>query len=720
VLTLTGAGTVADYQAALRSVTFASTAAAGVKTVSIIVTADAVDSLPGVIAVTVAALPIATNVPPLVTTSGVRTYTAGSSPVTLDPLVAVIDVDSPNLTGATVSVGAGFVSGTDTLGYTQGASTIAGTYNSATGVLTLSGNATVAQYQAALRSVTFSTSSSALAAIKTVSVVVTDGITPSVPGTVAVTVIALPVNVPPLVVTSGVRTYTAGSAAATLDPSMTVIDLDSPTLTGATLTIASGFVSGTDALGYTQGASPIAGFYNSSTGVLTLTGTGTAVQYQAALQSVTFSTSSSALAAIKTVSVVATDGTTPSVPGTVAVTVIASPVNVPPLVVTSLANVSYTAGSSATTLDPAVTVTDVDSANLTGATVTITAGMATGDTLGFTAANGITGSYNATTGVLTLTGTTTVANYQQALRSVTFATSASAVAAIKTMSIAVTDTQAAQSLPGLVAVTVLSLPVNLPPVVVSSLANTVPFTAGNAPAVLDGAVTILEDSASLSGATVSIGLGRQSGDTLAFTSANGITGSYNATTGVLTLSGTATVAQYQTALRSVTFATPTAGLLGVRTISMAVTDGLGLSSASVPLTVTVVANTEPVVTTSVVGNLLYKVNATPKVLDPLIIVADDSTSLSSATITITVGKFSGDMLAFTQPVGSSITGSYNSTSGTLTLTGAGTVAQYQEALRSVTFATSSLGILARTASFVVTDIQGLQSVSLPLVIVVSL
>jgi hypothetical protein len=71
-------------------------------------------------------------------------------------------------------------------------------------------------------------------------------------------------------------------------------------------------------------------------------------------------------------------------------------------------------------------------------------------------------------------------------------------------------------------------------------------------------------------------------------------------------------------------------------------------------------------------------------------------------------------------VGSSITGSYNSTSGTLTLTGAGTVAQYQEALRSVTFATSSLGILARTASFVVTDIQGLQSVSLPLVIVVSL
>src|SRR5262249_57952274 len=36
---------------------------------------------------------------------------------------------------------------------------------------------------------------------------------------------------------------------------------------------------------------------------------------------------------------------------------------------------------------------------------------------------GITGNYNSGTGVLTLTGTTTVANYQTALRSVTYANS---------------------------------------------------------------------------------------------------------------------------------------------------------------------------------------------------------------------------------------------------------------------------------------------------------
>ena len=40
--------------------------------------------------------------------------------------------------------------------------------------------------------------------------------------------------------------------------------------------------------------------------------------------------------------------------------------------------------------------------------------------LGFVNKNGITGSWNAATGVLTLSGTSSVANYQAALRSVTY------------------------------------------------------------------------------------------------------------------------------------------------------------------------------------------------------------------------------------------------------------------------------------------------------------
>jgi hypothetical protein len=52
--------------------------------------------------------------------------------------------------------------------------------------------------------------------------------------------------------------------------------------------------------------------------------------------------------------------------------------------------------------------------------VAITAGFLAGDMLNFTNQNGIAGSYNANTGLLTLTGGASLANYQAALKSVTF------------------------------------------------------------------------------------------------------------------------------------------------------------------------------------------------------------------------------------------------------------------------------------------------------------
>ncbi|WP_223462618.1 beta strand repeat-containing protein, partial [Pseudomonas sp. A-R-26] len=93
-------------------------------------------------------------------------------------------------------------------------------------------------------------------------------------------------------------------------------------------------------------------------------------------------------------------------------------------VMTAGGSLSYTENQAATTINSALTITDVDSSNLTGATVSITSNFATGqDVLAFTNQNGITGSYNAGTGVLTLTGAATVAQYQTALRSVTYSNS---------------------------------------------------------------------------------------------------------------------------------------------------------------------------------------------------------------------------------------------------------------------------------------------------------
>ena len=91
------------------------------------------------------------------------------------------------------------------------------------------------------------------------------------------------------------------------------------------------------------------------------------------------------------------------------------------MVTTTGTTLGYAENGAATAIDPGLTVSDADSTNLTGATVTITGNFASGqDVLAFTNQLGITGSWSAATGVLTLTGTTTVANYQIALRSVTY------------------------------------------------------------------------------------------------------------------------------------------------------------------------------------------------------------------------------------------------------------------------------------------------------------
>jgi hypothetical protein len=90
-------------------------------------------------------------------------------------------------------------------------------------------------------------------------------------------------------------------------------------------------------------------------------------------------------------------------------------------------------------VDGALTATDPDTANLTGATVNITSGFASGDTLGFVNQLGITASFNAATGVLTLSGSAVPHDYEIALRAVTFSNGNSATAGTRTISFSLND-----------------------------------------------------------------------------------------------------------------------------------------------------------------------------------------------------------------------------------------------------------------------------------------
>ena len=95
-----------------------------------------------------------------------------------------------------------------------------------------------------------------------------------------------------------------------------------------------------------------------------------------------------------------------------------------PAIAGAAGTLGYTEGDGAQVIDATLAITDVDDTNIESGSVTISAGLVnTEDLLAFTNTANITGIYNATTGVLTLTRTDSLANYETALESVTYTNS---------------------------------------------------------------------------------------------------------------------------------------------------------------------------------------------------------------------------------------------------------------------------------------------------------
>ena len=106
---------------------------------------------------------------------------------------------------------------------------------------------------------------------------------------------------------------------------------------------------------------------------------------------------------------------------TAAIVVAITPANDPPTLDGVSSTATYAAGSSPIVLAPGAMVTDPDSPTLASATVTITGGLG-GDVLNANAgATPLSVSYDPATFTLTLSGAGTSADYQQVLRTVTYA-----------------------------------------------------------------------------------------------------------------------------------------------------------------------------------------------------------------------------------------------------------------------------------------------------------
>ena len=189
---------------------------------------------------------IPVNDPPVLTAGSNVDYTEGIGTMAIEGGIAAFDAEADQIQGATVALGAGFVPGEDFLGYSG---VLTSSYDSNTGVLTLSDADTVGAYQTALAKVTYeNTSAMATAGARTVSWTINDGGDDSTLVTSQVNVIA--VNDAPVVTAGNVVDYTENDGPVVLSGALDITDADGDNLQSATVSFDSGFVTGEDVLAY--------------------------------------------------------------------------------------------------------------------------------------------------------------------------------------------------------------------------------------------------------------------------------------------------------------------------------------------------------------------------------------------------------------------------------------------------------------------------------------
>ena len=718
--------------------------------------------------------PDAPSTLPVVTPSaGSSTYSNGNGlPVQVDASLTLTDPDSASLSHATVSLtGGSFRSGEDVLAFVNTNSALYGnivsSWNASTGVLTLTSSgslATVAQWEAALRAVTYHDSSTMpYQGDRTITFVVNDGTSDSSP--VSKIMKILP-NSPPVIgnLSGDAVTYTEKGAPVRLDAGaqVTVTDSDTPNFNSGNLTVqmvnnarANQDVLGIDTSGaislsngVTVGSvvsvsgvaigviAPSGDGANGNKLIVTFNANATQARVALLMSALTYkNTSSDPYTATRSIVFGIYDGRGGSASAVVSVD-IAAVNDAPTLSATPLNPVHVPGGTgvalfSGASIDPGEAgqnirlITFTVSGLADGASERLTID---GSTIALVNNTTVTTSglgLSVTVTVIGNTATITVssagisaATANGVLNGITYQdakASASGGARVVTLT-GVTDSGGTAN--GGVDTAVLSLAstITLPyaPVVTPSAGNP-EFTikgSTSVPVAVDGGITLSDsDSATLSRAVIAIVGNLQSSDMLLFTAMNGISGSYSA--GVLTLSGSATVAQWEAALRSIRYTNNDAGAsTATRTISIVVSDG-SRDSDNVTRSITVKQfDPAPVVTPSAGataflskggGSHAVAVDAGLTLSDP------DSTTLASARITI--GNLqAGDVLGFVNDGATmgNVVGFYDPTTGILTLTSAGglaTVAQWQAALRAITFVNTreSTPVASRSISFQVSD-----------------
>lgn len=495
---------------------------------------------------------------------------------------SVVDVDNTNMASASVVISNGqtgdllAVTGTLPAGITA-------SYNASTFTLTLTGSATKAAYETALRQVLYTSNSdnptlNGASTSRNISVTVNDG---SLNSNSAITTVAItavndaPVNTLPTSWTTNEDTNVTLTGLSIADP-----DAGTGNMT-VRLQVPTGILTAAS-----TGSVTVSG---SGTGTMVLTGTLANINaYLASAAApiyVPVADANGAVTLTMTTSDLGNFGTGGPLTDTDTATINITPVNDAPILDldasgagTGFSNTYTEKGTGVAIADTDGVITDVDNANMASLTAMITNGQ-TGDLLAVsgTLPAGITASYNASTFTLTLTGSATKASYEAALQQIRFLSSSDNPSTTpRTINVSVNDGAATSNI---AVATVNVISVNDAPV------NTVP-----------GSVTLDEDvQSAISGISVA---DVDSGSvTVTLSVANG-TLSPSVTAGTITGNGTGTVtvsgtlAQVNSVLASLRY-TSKADFNGSDTLTVATSDGSLTDTDTVAITVNPVADITP-------------------------------------------------------------------------------------------------------------------------------
>jgi len=628
-------------------------------------------------------------------------FTEQGSAVILDNSLTFSDIDSINLIGANISISANFLEG-DFLGVTLGVSGLSSSYDSALGILTLSGSANITVYESIAETVYFSSSNQnpdyyGFISDRNITMSIYDELSLSANSNIVTTIIGVN-DAPSITWTDNSKNYQEHDPWLNLSANLITLDIDSLELKGANIIISDNLVNGDELKLGTVSSNIFAFAYESTTGSIRISGNASLSDYQTYMRTLCYRHTGenpdvTGINANRKVSITIYDTGGLSSEANIKLKTLG--INDAPFFENLQgATPGFAEGGGSVFCDTDLVVKDEDHEYIQGVTVAILQGSIF-ETLSINVGTtGLTASYNSASANLTITGNASKADYQAVLRSIKYNNTDNnptvyTSSIVKTITYNIND-----GLNWGESQTILMtlVPFNNSPIL--SLNNTSTNFIENTSLILEPSLSLSDvDNLYLSSAKISISGNYENGDVISSANTNRITVSFDTVSGIYIAQGNALISEYQSLLRTVIFSVagdnPDIYTTNKRReLQFSVYDGFTWSVPSVQTVIIIPINDKPGLSVPVITNIGYAEGGDASQIWAGITLADpDHLNLTSANIQISSPQLT-DVLSVSVGI-TGITASFNGTQGLLSLTGSSNIANYQKVLRTATYSSTS-------------------------------